>query len=110
MEVAEDVLEFLDLKLKFEKEYKCISVEIFVKATNSFTYVLPSTCFLKSIIENVPRCVALRLRGICDSDDKFEERSVQYQKYLVLRDYKPSNVKKKLSHGRNISREETTRL
>ena len=42
MEVAKDVLEFLDRKLKFDKEYKRISVDIFVKATNSFTCVLPS--------------------------------------------------------------------
>ena len=53
MEVAEDVLEFLDLKLTFDKEYKRISVEIFAKATNSFTYVLPSTCFPKNSFENV---------------------------------------------------------
>ena len=45
MDVAEDVLEFLDLKLIFDKEYKRISVDIFQKATKSFTYVLPSTCF-----------------------------------------------------------------
>ena len=37
MEVAKDVLEFLDLQLKFDKEYKRISVDIFAKATNSFT-------------------------------------------------------------------------
>ena len=41
MEVAEVVLEFLDLKLTFDKEYKHISVDIYTKATNSFTYVLP---------------------------------------------------------------------
>ena len=27
-----------------------------------------------------------------DSDDKFKERSVQCQKYLVARDYKPTNI------------------
>ena len=31
MDVAEDVLEFLDLKLIFDKEYKRISVDIFPK-------------------------------------------------------------------------------
>ena len=31
----------------------------FDKATNSFTYVLPGTCFPKSSIENVPKGVAL---------------------------------------------------
>ena len=109
MEVAEVVLEFLDLKLTFDKEYKHISVGIFAKATNSFTYVLPSTCFPKNSIENISKGVALPLRRICDSDDKFEERSVQYQKYLVARDYKPSKVKKQFSDVRNISREEARR-
>ena len=106
MEVAEVVLEFLDLKLTFNKEYKRILADIFAKATNSFTYVLSSTCFPKNSNENVPKGVALQLRRICDSDDKFEERSVQYQKYLVARDYKPSKVKRQFSDVRNISREE----
>ena len=45
-----------------------ILVDIFSKATNSFADVLPSTCFPKSSIENVPKNVALRLRGTSDSD------------------------------------------
>ena len=48
-------------------------------------------------------------RRICDSDDKFEESSAQYQKYLVAGDYKPSKVKKQFSAFRNISREEARR-
>ena len=52
MEATEDVLEFLDLKLTFDKECKRISVDIFAKATNSSTYVLPSTCFTKTNTEN----------------------------------------------------------
>ena len=36
MEAVEDALGFLDLKLKFEKEHKFISVEVFVKTTNGF--------------------------------------------------------------------------
>ena len=48
----------------------------------------------------------MRLRRVCDSDDKFEERSVQYQKYLVARDYKPSKF---FSDVRNISKEEARR-
>ena len=50
MEVAKDVLEFLELKLTFDKEYKRISVGTFAKATNSFIYILPSPCFIKNSI------------------------------------------------------------
>ena len=66
MKVTKDFLEFLDLKLKFDKEYKHILVEIFAKATNNFTYELPSTCFPKNSTENVPKGAALQLRRICD--------------------------------------------
>ena len=75
MEVAKYSLEFLDLKLMFDKASKKLSVDAFSKASNSFTYVLPNTCFPKSNIENIPKGVALCLRKICDSDNKFEKRS-----------------------------------
>ena len=91
MEVAADTLELLDIQLKFDKESKHISVDVFAKDTNSFTYVLPSTCFPKN---NVPKGVALHLRRICDFDKKFEKRSAEYQNYLIARDYKPGKVKK----------------
>ena len=100
------ILEFLDLGLKFDKQSKRISIDIFSKDTNSFTLVLSSTYFPKSNIENTPKGVALHLGKICDSDSKFEKRSAEYQKYLIVRDYKPSKVKKQFSDIRNISREE----
>ena len=61
MEVATDTLEFSDLKLKFDKESKQISVDVFAKENKSFIHV-PHICF----------------RRICDSDEKFEKNSVQY--------------------------------
>ena len=47
MSVAnESVLEFLDLRLHID-EHKKICVDVFAKPANSFTYVLPSTCYPK---------------------------------------------------------------
>ena len=53
--------------------------------TDSFTDVLPSKCFPKNNIENTPEAVALRLRRICDSDEKFEKHSAEYQNCLIGR-------------------------
>ena len=44
MEVGTDTLEFLQLKLKFDKGSKQISVDVFPRDTGSFTYVLLCTC------------------------------------------------------------------
>ena len=63
MEVATDTLEFLDLKLKFDKESKQISVGVFAKDTDSFTYVLPSSVFLKITLKTSLKMLLYVLEG-----------------------------------------------
>ena len=71
---------------------------MFAKDTDSFTYVLPSRCFPKNNIEHIPKSLALHLRRICNSDEKFEKHGVEYQNYSITRDYMPGKVKKKIRH------------
>ena len=79
---------------------------MFAKDTNSFTYVLPSKCFPKNNIESIPKGIALCLRRIFDSEEKFEKHSTEYQKKLISRDYKPGKVKKQLSDIKKLTIEE----
>ena len=44
-----------------------------------FTYVLPTRCYPRESINNIPHGIALRLRRICDSDGKFKHRSQEYK-------------------------------
>ena len=99
----ESVLEFLGLTLHIDEQKK-ICVDVFAKPTDSFTYVLPSTCYPKKNIKNVPKGIALRLRRICDTDEKFDIRSYEYQNCLIARDYKPTLVKRQFHAIKNISR------
>ena len=52
LKVATDRLELLGCKFKLDKESKQISVDVFVKDTGSFTYVLPSTCLPKKHLKH----------------------------------------------------------
>ena len=97
LKVATDRLELLGRKFKLDKESKQISVDVFVKDIDSFTYVLPSTCFPKKNIENIHKGVALHLRRICYSKEKFEKHSAEYQNYLIARDYKSYKMKNQFS-------------
>ena len=45
---------------------------MFLKDTNSFTYVLPRIYFPKNNIESNPKVVALRLRRISDWDENLK--------------------------------------
>ena len=76
------------------------------KPTNSFTYVLPSTCYPMKNINEVPQGIALRLRRICDTTEKYKSRADEYKNYLLARDYKPSLVDEQFKKISKISRED----
>ena len=92
MQIGDDVngLEFIDLKIKFLKGK--LSVDVYFKPTNSFTYVMLSTCYSMKNINKVRQGIVLRLRRICDGTEKYESRSDEYKNCLLARDYKPSLV------------------
>ena len=69
-------------------------------------FFLLRSCYPKNNICNIPKGIALRLRRICDDDDTFDKRSLEYQNYLIARDHKPSTVKKHFSEVKNITRTE----
>ena len=88
MEIAdrEKGFEFLDLRIKCVEGK--LSVDVFAKPTNSFTYANLSTCYPRKVINNVPCGIAFRLCQICDTDAKFESRVNEYKQYLIVRYYK----------------------
>ena len=49
--------------------------------------------FQKNNVEKIPKGVALSLKSTCDSESKIKKHSAEYQKYLIVRDYKPSKLK-----------------
>ena len=67
----ENSFEFLDLRLKLKGCAK-ITVDVYSKPTNSFTYVDPKTCYASRNIKKIRKGIAVRLRRISDSDDKYE--------------------------------------
>ena len=83
---TENGLKSLDLRLKLKICNK-ITVDVYSKPTNSFTYVDPKTCY-PSRNNKIPKGIALRLRRIC------EKRSNECQNYLIVRNYSPSLVAK----------------
>ena len=99
-----DGIEFLDLKLKFENGK--IAVDDFAKPTNSWTYVLPTSCYFRKTLNNIPHGIALRLRRIFDTDEKINSRAIEFKNSLIARNCKPSIVKKRFSHVLSLSKEQ----
>ena len=57
-------------------------------------------------INNAPRGIALRLKCICDKDQKLNFHSNEYKNYLIARNYKPKVVEKHFSEISKLSRAE----
>ena len=57
-------------------------------------------------INKVPQGIALRLRRICDTTEKYESRADEYKNYLLARDCKPSLVDEQFKKISKISRED----
>ena len=110
MEITEpgNYLEFLDLKFKWENGK--MTVDAHSKAANSFTYVLPITCYHNKGINNIPHGVALRLRRMCDSDEKFKHCSEEYKNYWIAWDYHPGLVEKQFQKIEMTPRHECAKL
>ena len=100
--VDENGLAFLDLKLKIVEGKR--NVDVYSKPTNSFTYVLPSTCYPYKNIQNAPKGITLRLWRICDTDEKYNPCSSKYQNYLIGREYNSTLVKKQFEEVDKMSR------
>ena len=85
MQIADEVneLEFLDLKIKCLNGK--LSVYVYSKPQNSFTSILPSTCYPMK----VPQGIILRLWRIGDSAEKYESHTDEYKNYLLARHHKP---------------------
>ena len=95
-------LELLDLKFKIMEEER--SVDVYSEPTNSFKYVVPSTCYPYKNIKSIPKSIALGLQQIFDADEKNNQRSSEYQKYLVRREYNPTLVKKQFEEVGKMTR------
>ena len=106
MQIPDDVngLKFLDLKIKYLNGK--LSVDVYSKPQNRFTYVMPSTCYPMKNINKVPQGITLRLRKIFNTIEKYESRADEYKNYLLARDYKPSLVNEHFKKIRQIPRED----
>ena len=105
---SDSILEFLDLILHINEHNK-ICVDVYANLWTALPR-LSSTCYPKKSINKIPKGIALGLRRVCDSDEKFDIRSSEYQNYLIARYCNPTLVKKRFHSVRNMSRSEARQV
>ena len=61
-------------------------------------------CYPYKNMQNVPKGIALRLRRVSDTDEKYNQRSSEYQNYIIGREYNPNLVKNQFEEVGKMTR------
>ena len=104
MEIGEDQLCFLDLKITLNNNI--LSTTVYSKPTDSHLYLHSTSCHNQSTINGIPKGVALRLRRICSTDTEYREKTTEYSNYLSLRGYNEHTVNKAFAKISSLPRDE----
>ena len=92
MEIGGKSICFLDLKISIINQ-KLVTT-VYSKPTDSHLYLHKQSCHNKSSIDEIQKGVALRLRRICSSNEEYDKKSSEYERYLVDRGHDVKKVKK----------------
>ena len=101
---SEVSLNVLDLTLLLVDGF--IQTDIYSKPTDHHIYLLRNSAHPSHCTKAIPFGVATRVRRNCSTIERFEERSKEYQKYLVDRGYNPSKVQKQFDIAKTTPRED----
>ena len=101
---SEISLNVLDLTLLLVDGF--IQTDIYSKPTDHHIYLLHNSAHLSHCTKAMPFGVATRVRRNCSTIGKFEDRSKEYQNYLVDPGYHPSKVKQQFEKAKDTPRED----
>ena len=104
--IQDKIVNFLDLSISFDKILKRICIKLFIKPTNTFSYVPPESNHSKSIIKNIPVSIFLRVRRICTDYSDYLLFSRLFFIQLIDRGYNPFHLCELIRNIGKLKREE----
>ena len=100
--IYNNIVNFLDLNISLCKLTNTISFSLYIKPTNTFSYLLTSSNHPSFIFRNIPKSLFLRIRRICTNlyDYFYFSRNLFVQ--LLQRGYEFNNLNKIMKMVANI--------
>ena len=82
---------------------------VYSKPTDSHLYLHKQSCHNKSSIDGIQKGVALRLQRICSSNEEYDKKSSEYERYPVDRGHDVKKVKKTFTNIKQLNRSDARR-
>jgi len=103
--ITGDIINFLDLNISFNKLTNRLNFSLYVKPTNTHSYLLNDSNHPTHIFKNIPRSLLFRIRKNCSSYSNFLYHAGMTTFYLEKRGYDKNKLLKVVRTIGNIERE-----
>ena len=90
-EFSDSSISFLDVTVLLNKNNQ-ISTDLYVKSTDTHQYLLHTSCHPNHVKKSIPFSLALRIRRICSTAEKFKQRTSELLEFLCKRGHKRQYV------------------
>ena len=78
-----------------------------MKSTDTHQYLLHTSCHPNHVKKPIPFSLALRIRRICSTDEKFKQRTSELLEFLCKRGHKRQYVQAQINKAFQIPRRDT---
>ena len=82
-------------------------INLFVKSTFSYQYLLHTSCHPSHLKKSITFSLALRIRRICSTTEKFQQRTNELLEFLCKRGHKPQYVQSQINKAFQIPHGDT---
>ncbi len=93
-EVCSETVNFLDLNISLDNVTNKVKFSVYIKPTNTFSYLLGSSNHPSFIFKNIPRGILIRYRRICSDTNVFLLQALTVKIQLVSRGYDYNKITK----------------
>ncbi len=102
--VKEKIVNFLDLNISIDNHTKKFTTSLYIKPTNTFQYLTPSSNHPTHIYNNIPKSLFIRNLRICSKRSDFYFFSRKTINELMKRGYEYEPLKKSFDNVKKIDR------
>ena len=100
-EFSELSISFLDVTVLLDNNNQ-ISTDLYVKSTDTHQYLLHTSCHPYHVKKSIPFSLALRIRRICSTAEKFKQRTSELLEFLCKRGHKRQYVQAQINKAFQI--------
>ena len=105
-EFSDSSISFLDVTVLLNNSNQ-ISTDLYVKSTDIHQYPLHTSCHPNHVKRSIPFSLALRIRRICSTAEKFKQRTSELMEFLCNRGHKRQYVQTQINKAFQIPRRDT---